>query len=156
MYNGLNNQNLRVETLQEFQLKTAGYEAEFGGAMGGVLSIRTKSGSNDFHGSVLWYGSGSALTGVPSKRLRLDPAQSADVAEYVFDAEDDEAINEYGFTLGGSDLARPASGSSGRSCPRSETGRAPSPSHPEKRAISDGRTGCAARPPRSTSSPRTK
>ena len=52
MYNGLNNQNLRVETVQEFQLKTAGYEAEFGGAMGGVLSIRTKSGSNDFHGSV--------------------------------------------------------------------------------------------------------
>ena len=101
MYNGLNNQNLRVETLQEFQLKTAGYEAEFGGAMGGVLSIRTKSGSNDFHGSVLWYGSGSALTGAPSKRLRLDPAQSADVAEYVFDAEDDEAINEFGFTLGG-------------------------------------------------------
>ncbi|MDE0626379.1 MAG: carboxypeptidase-like regulatory domain-containing protein, partial [Bryobacterales bacterium] len=30
MYNGLNNQNLRVETVQEFQLKTAGYEAEFG------------------------------------------------------------------------------------------------------------------------------
>ncbi len=101
MYNGLNNQNLRVETVQEFQLKTAGYEAEFGGAMGGVLSIRTKSGSNDFHGSVLWYGSGSALAGAPNKRLRLDPAQSADVAEYVFDAEDDEAINEFGFTLGG-------------------------------------------------------
>ena len=34
MYNGLNNQNLRVETVEEFQLKTAGYEAEFGGAMG--------------------------------------------------------------------------------------------------------------------------
>ena len=101
MYNGLNNQNLRVETVQEFQLKTAGYEAEFGGAMGGVLSIRTKSGSNDIHGSVLWYGSGSTLTGAPSKRLRLDPSQDVDVAEYVFDAEDDETINEYGFTLGG-------------------------------------------------------
>ena len=101
MYNGLNNQNLRVETVQEFQLKTAGYEAEFGGAMGGVLSVQTKSGSNDFHGSVLWYGSGSALDGAPSKRLRLDPSQSVDVAEYVFDAEDDEVTNEYGFTVGG-------------------------------------------------------
>ena len=74
MYNGLNNQNLRVETVREFQLKTAGYEAEFGGAMGGVLSVQTKSGANEFHGSALWYGSGSLLTGAPSKRLRLDPS----------------------------------------------------------------------------------
>ena len=101
MYNGLNNQNLRVETVQEFQLKTAGYEAEFGGAMGGVLSVQTKSGANDFHGSALWYGSGSVLTGAPSKRLRLDPTQAVDVSEYVFDAEDDDARNEYGFTWGG-------------------------------------------------------
>ena len=101
MYTGLNNQSLRVETVQEFQLKTAGYEAEFGGAMGGVLSVKTKSGSDHFYGSALWYGSGSALEGAPSKRLRLDPAQSVDVAEYVFDEEDDDATNEFGFTLGG-------------------------------------------------------
>ena len=101
MYNGLNNQGLRVETVQEFQLKTAGYEAEFGGAMGGVLSVQTKSGSNDFHGSALWYGSGSALEGAPRQRLRLDPTQAVDVAEYVLDPEDDFVNNEYGFTLGG-------------------------------------------------------
>ena len=101
MYNGLNNQNLRVETVQEFQLKTAGYEAEFGGAMGGVLSVQTKSGANEFHGSALWYGSGSALSGAPARRLRLDPTQAVDVAEYVFDAEDGEVTNEFGFTVGG-------------------------------------------------------
>ena len=101
MYNGLNNQNLRVETVEEFQLKTAGYEAEFGGAMGGVLSARTRSGSNDFHGSLLWYGSGSALTGGPRERLRLDPTQSVDVSEYVFDPEDGDLTHEVGFTLGG-------------------------------------------------------
>ena len=101
MYNGLNNQNLRVETVQEFQLKTAGYEAEFGGAMGGVLSVQTKSGSNRFHGSLLCYGSGSPLNGAPNKRLRLDPAQDTDVAEYVYDPEDEVATNEFGFTLGG-------------------------------------------------------
>ena len=101
MYNGLNNQNLRVETVQEFQLKTAGYEAEFGGAMGGVLSVQTKSGSNEFHGSLLWYGSGSTLSGAPNKRLRLDPAQDTDVAQYVYDPEDEIVTNEFGFTLGG-------------------------------------------------------
>jgi len=88
MYNGLNNQTLRVETVAELQLKTAGYEAEFGGAMGGVLSVQTKSGSNAVHGSALWYGSGSGLSGAPRKRLRLDPAQAVDVAEFVFDPED--------------------------------------------------------------------
>ena len=101
MYNGLNNQNLRVETVEEFQLKTAGYDAEFGGAMGGVLSARTRSGSDEFHGSLLWYGSGSALTGRPRKRLRLDPAQSIDVSEYVLDPEDGDLTQEFGFTLGG-------------------------------------------------------
>ena len=101
MYNGLNNQNLRVETVAEFQLKTAGYEAEFGGAMGGVLSVQTKSGSNAFHGSALWYRSGSALTGAPSRRLRLDPGLAVDVAEYVFDPEDDDVTDEFGVTVGG-------------------------------------------------------
>ncbi len=101
MYNGLNNQNLRVETVQELQLKTSGYEAEFGGAMGGVLSVQTRSGSNAFHGSTLWYGGGSALTAAPRRRLRLDPAQSIDVAEYVDDPEDDDAAHEWGVMLGG-------------------------------------------------------
>ena len=101
MYNGLNNQNLRVETVAEFQLKTAGYEAEFGGAMGGVLSVQTKSGSNAYHGSALWYRSGSALTGAPSRRLRLDPGLAVDVAEYVFDPEDDDVTDEFGVTVGG-------------------------------------------------------
>lgn len=101
IYNGLNNQNLRVETVAEVQLKTAGYEAEFGGAMGGVLSVQTKSGSGALHGSALWYGSGSRLGGAPAKRLRLDPQQAADVAEYVLDPEDGLVTNEYGLTLGG-------------------------------------------------------
>lgn len=108
IYNGLNNQNLRVETVAEVQLKTAGYEAEFGGAMGGVLSVQTKSGSNTVHGSALWYGSGSALSGAPSRRLRLDPQQAEDRAEYVFDPEDSDVTNEYGFTLGGPVLPRRA------------------------------------------------
>lgn len=101
MYTGLNNQNLRTETVEQFQLKTAGYAAEFGGAMGGVMSVRTKSGTNDFHGSFLWYYSGSFLTTKPRQRLRLDPAQAIDVAEYFQDSEDGSNRNEVGITLGG-------------------------------------------------------
>ena len=41
--------------VQEVQVKTGGYEAEFGQATGGVVNVITKSGSNDVHGSVFGY-----------------------------------------------------------------------------------------------------
>ncbi|HSB13461.1 MAG TPA: carboxypeptidase regulatory-like domain-containing protein, partial [Bryobacteraceae bacterium] len=43
------------EYLQEVQVKTAGLEAEYGGALGGVVSAITKSGGNDFHGEIHYY-----------------------------------------------------------------------------------------------------
>jgi hypothetical protein len=100
MYTGLANQNIRVETLQEFQLKTAGYEAEWGGAMGGVISVVTKSGGNDLHGSLFYYYGGSTLTAEPRERLRLNPL-NADEAEYFQDPEDSTNRSEFGLTVGG-------------------------------------------------------
>jgi hypothetical protein len=41
--------------VKEVQVKTGGYEAEFGQATGGVVNVVTKSGSNDFRGSVFAY-----------------------------------------------------------------------------------------------------
>jgi hypothetical protein len=41
--------------MQEVQVKTGGYEAEFGQATGGVINVVTKSGSNDLKGSVFGY-----------------------------------------------------------------------------------------------------
>ena len=43
------------EGVQEFQIITNGYEAEYGRASGGVVNIITRSGSNDFHGDVYGY-----------------------------------------------------------------------------------------------------
>ncbi|HEX7288849.1 MAG TPA: TonB-dependent receptor [Candidatus Angelobacter sp.] len=43
------------EGVQEFQIMTNGYEAEYGRASGGVVNIITKSGSNAFHGSIFGY-----------------------------------------------------------------------------------------------------
>jgi len=50
--NGLLNTNndIPYQAVQEIQVKTSGFEAEFGGATGGVISAVTKSGSNDYHG----------------------------------------------------------------------------------------------------------
>jgi hypothetical protein len=43
--------NLPVEFLDQLSISSGGYVAEYGGAMGGVVSAVTKSGSNEFHGS---------------------------------------------------------------------------------------------------------
>src|SRR5882672_7541402 len=43
------------EAVQEFQIQTNGYAAEYGRAAGGVVNIITRSGSNDMHGSLFGY-----------------------------------------------------------------------------------------------------
>ena len=43
------------EDVQEFQIITNSYTAEYGRAAGGVVNIITRSGSNDFHGDVFGY-----------------------------------------------------------------------------------------------------
>jgi outer membrane receptor protein involved in Fe transport len=44
-----------VEAIQEFQVLTSQFDAEFGRALGGVLNAVTKSGGNSFRGSVFGY-----------------------------------------------------------------------------------------------------
>jgi Carboxypeptidase regulatory-like domain/TonB dependent receptor/TonB-dependent Receptor Plug Domain len=44
--------NIPYDFVNEVQIKSAGYEAEFGGATGGVINVVTRSGSNDWHGEV--------------------------------------------------------------------------------------------------------
>lgn len=41
--------------VQEVQVKTGGYEAEFGQSLGGIVNVVTKSGTNDLRGSVFGY-----------------------------------------------------------------------------------------------------
>lgn len=49
---GYNSAQFPVEFVQEANVVTGGYMAEYGRATGGVLNVVTKSGSNEFHGSV--------------------------------------------------------------------------------------------------------
>ena len=45
------NNNLPFELLQEVQVKSTGFEAEYGGATGGVINAVTAGGNNDWHGN---------------------------------------------------------------------------------------------------------
>jgi Carboxypeptidase regulatory-like domain len=44
-----------LENVQEFRVESSGYAAEMGTGTGGQVSVITKSGSNNFHGSVFEY-----------------------------------------------------------------------------------------------------
>jgi hypothetical protein len=44
-------QNFNLEAVQEFKIQTMQYKAEFGRSSGGVLTVVTKTGTNDFAGS---------------------------------------------------------------------------------------------------------
>ena len=86
---GHSRQNTVFEYLQEVQVKTVGIPAEYGGALGGVISAVTKSGGNAFHGEGHYYFSGSALSAGPVKRLVLSPVDDRTVSTVQDDKQDD-------------------------------------------------------------------
>jgi Carboxypeptidase regulatory-like domain len=100
LLNGQSRQNTVFEYLQEVQVKTVGIPAEFGGALGGVISAVTKSGGNTFRGEGHYYYSGSGLSAGPVKRFVLSPVDDRTVG-YFQDAEQPDNRNEIGGSLGG-------------------------------------------------------
>ena len=47
--------NPSLDSVTETKMATQNYDAEFGKALGGIMSAQTKSGSNDFHGAGYFY-----------------------------------------------------------------------------------------------------
>ena len=100
LINGQSRQNTVFEYLQEVQVKTSGISAEYGGALGGVISAVTKSGGNAFRGEGHYFYEGSALSVGPVKRLVLDPSTES-TAFYVQDRENENRQSEFGGSIGG-------------------------------------------------------
>ena len=74
------------EFVEEIKVTASGYPAEFGGSMGGVVNVITRSGGNEFHGDIVgYYGDNSRLMqGHSRNTLRLNPTND-NIAEYVND-----------------------------------------------------------------------
>lgn len=80
-----------VEAIQEFKVEVNSPPAEFGRFNGGVVNLTTKSGTNDFHGSIFEFFRNEAL----NARNLFAPATAADPKKPVF------RRNQFGFVLGG-------------------------------------------------------
>ena len=70
---GYSHTNVPFDFIQEVQIKSSGVEAEHGGALGGVVNVVMKKGSNDYHGSVFMQFENDALDGSPNAYSRYDP-----------------------------------------------------------------------------------
>jgi hypothetical protein len=100
--------NVPFPFIQEVQVKSSGIEAEHGGALGGVVNVVMKKGSNGYHGSLFGTYEPSALDGSPNAALRYDPTPAQPPAPgFDLDAQtyvprrDHYRIAQPGFTVGG-------------------------------------------------------
>ncbi len=61
--------DIPTSLVQEVQVKSSGFEAAFGGATGGVVSVVTRGGNNDFHGEFGMQFEPAEFAGTPSPLL---------------------------------------------------------------------------------------
>ncbi|HKP87649.1 MAG TPA: TonB-dependent receptor [Blastocatellia bacterium] len=54
-------QSVPLDSVQEFQVITGNFSAEYGRASGGIVNVATKAGSNNFHGTLYEFNRVSAL-----------------------------------------------------------------------------------------------
>jgi hypothetical protein len=90
---GLQDQSAAFEMVEEVQVKASGYPAEFGGSMGGVVNVITRSGGNAFHGDLyVYYNNNKTWMQGPARDfLRQDPFVDNQY-EYV---NNDDIKNDY-------------------------------------------------------------
>ena len=80
--------------VKEIQVKTGGYEAEFGQSTGGVVNVITKSGANNVHGSLFGYFRPSGLEG---EWAGIDLPNLTQIAAQ----QTASSVNDIGFEVGG-------------------------------------------------------
>jgi hypothetical protein len=73
---GYSHTNVPFDFIQEVQVKSSGIEAEHGGALGGVVNVIMKKGTNQYHGSVFAQFEDGDWDGSPTSLSRYDPSST--------------------------------------------------------------------------------
>ncbi|MBZ5585952.1 MAG: TonB-dependent receptor, partial [Acidobacteriia bacterium] len=111
VFDGHSAANVPMDFIQEVQVKSSGFEAEYGGALGGVVNVIQKRGGNDWHGSLFTYYGGSAFNAAPNPTVIRNPQIAANAngakrldqpIEVYTPVKDHYRTTTPGFQLGGS------------------------------------------------------
>src|SRR5664279_1401882 len=86
-----------IEAISEFKMLRNSYGAEYGMAAGAVINIVTKSGTNQWHGDVLYFGRNTALNAWDY----FAAGAKAQDPNNPFLQKQVEQRNDYGFSIGG-------------------------------------------------------
>ena len=76
--------NVSQDAVQEFQVATNRFSAEYGRTGSAVINVVTKSGSNETHGSVSFFERDKRIQGLPAVYNRNLPAPPFDRQQYSF------------------------------------------------------------------------
>ena len=93
-----------VDAVQEVQVMTANYSAEYGRSSGGQIRIITKSGTRSLHGNVYEFFRNSALDANTWTRNRANPAGDRPCSQYPTDQQcraEPYRYNQFGYNAGG-------------------------------------------------------
>ena len=80
-----------LDSIQEFKVERNSYNAQFGGAGGGVVTIVTKAGTNNIHGSAYYFGRNDVLDAKDPVLNAVDPKSKKNSIRR----------NDFGLSLGG-------------------------------------------------------
>ncbi len=84
------------EFVQEVEVKTGGYEAEYSRALGGVINVVTKSGGNEFHGDLFGY---YDAKGLAAGDKRVDDKKAVGQSELVLPKRLDVGLGIGGYLM---------------------------------------------------------
>lgn len=96
--NFLSYADLPFDSISQQQIKTGGYGVEYGRSMGGVVSLNTKSGTNEWHGGVAAYFIPSSTETAPDV-MNKEPSQAG--TYWMFNSPQRSKSAVMNFYLGG-------------------------------------------------------
>ncbi len=102
---GMQGKDLNTEFIQEVEVKTGGYQAEYGRNTGGVVNVITKSGGNEFHGGIFGYYNDTGMradqkNGELANFASPDFSETGD-AQFQNNVFEKDVRQEWGADLGG-------------------------------------------------------
>jgi hypothetical protein len=96
---GIQGKDINNEFVQEVEVKTSGYQAEYGRNTGGVINVITKSGGNEFHGGIFGYYNDLGLAAGQSNTLTPNFSETGNAQATTITTKNTRS--EGGLDLGG-------------------------------------------------------